>query len=326
MVNIKDVAKFANVSTATVSRIMNGRLGANKETEKKVKDAIKKLNYQPSSMARSLSNKSSNLIAFIVPNLSNPYFTDLINLLDKAALKYGYKLYLCNSNDNPKNISYFLKNIVDNFIKTVIINSLAVTEEDIKFLKDKGIKVITIDRTHLKNHPNTLSVDHFKGSFMATEYLINECNCQNLIFISGSMKEQSSISRFKGYKNAVEKFTSHKSIRLVEGDFTYNSGYELAKEVLKERNIVDGIVCANDAMAIGVMRACFELDIKIPDDIQIIGYDNCSLSQYTTPSLTTVNQLDKKIGDIIMDSISKNLQINSEFIPEIIERETTKER
>ena len=116
MVNIKDVAKFANVSTATVSRIMNGRPGANKETEKKVKDAIKKLNYQPSSMARSLSNKSSNLIAFIVPNLSNPYFTDLINLLDKAALKYGYKLYLCNSNDNPKNISYFLKNIVDNFI------------------------------------------------------------------------------------------------------------------------------------------------------------------------------------------------------------------
>lgn len=326
MVNIKDVAKFANVSTATVSRIINGRPGANVETEKKVKEAIKKLNYHPSNIARSLSNKSSNLIAFIVPNLNNPYFTDLINLLDKSANEHGYKLYLCNSNDNSKNISYFLKSIVDNFIKTVIINSLAVTDDDIEYLKKHNITVITIDRTNLINYPNAVSVDHYSGSYMATKYLVEKCKCQNITFISGSMKEQSSISRYNGYKDAIEEFTTHKSVRLLEGDFSYLSGYELSKKELGKTNNTQGIVCANDAMAIGVIRACFELNINIPDDIQIIGYDNCSLSQFTSPALTTVNQLDNKLGDMIMNAIDKGENIKSELIPEIIKRETTKER
>lgn len=326
MVNIKDVAKFANVSTATVSRIINERPGANIETEKRVKEAIKKLNYRPSNVARSLSNKSSNLIAFIVPNLNNPYFTDLINLLDKSADNHGYKLYLCNSNDNTKNISYFLKSIVDNYIKTVIINSLAVTDDDIDYLKKHDITVITIDRTNLVNYPNAVSVDHYRGSYMATKYLVEKCKCQNIIFISGSMKEQSSISRFNGYKQAMEEFTNNKSIRLLEGDFTYSSGYELSKKELGQPNNIQGIVCANDAMAIGIIRACFELNIEIPHDVQIIGYDNCSLSQFTSPALTTVNQLDIKLGDMIMDAIDKGKDINSDLIPEIIKRETTKEK
>lgn len=326
MVNIKDVAKFANVSTATVSRIINDRPGANVETEKRVREAIKTLNYHPNNIARSLSNKSSNLIAFIVPNLNNPYFTDLINLLDVSAEKHGYKLYLCNSNDNSKNISYFLKSIVDNYIKTVIINSLAVTDEHIDYLKKHNITVITIDRTNLVNYPNAVSIDHYRGSYLATKYLIKNCKCNNIIFISGSMKEQSSISRFNGYKEAVEKYTKHQSIRLLEGDFTFASGYKLAKEELQKTTQIHGIVCANDAMAIGVIRACFELNIKIPEDVQIIGYDNCSLSSYTTPALTTVNQLDFKLGEIIMDAIDKGEDIKSELIPEIIMRETTKER
>lgn len=324
MVTIKEVAKMADVSTATVSRIINNKAGANIDTEKRVREAIKKLEYEPNNIARSLSNRSSNLIALIIPNLNNPYFADLVNIIETSAYNYGYKLYLCNSNDSKENISYFLKNIVDNYIQNVIINSLAITKKDIEYLEKHNVNVITIDRTNLDNQPNSISVDHFEGSFLATKHLVNNCGCEHILFISGEMNEQSSINRFRGYQKAIQKFTKTHTINLLEGDFTYKSGYELALKKLKTENNIQGIICANDAMAIGVINACYELGISIPNSIQIIGYDNCVLSQYSTPSLTTVNQLDPKIGQMIMESIKENKAIQFEYIPELIIRKTTK--
>jgi LacI family transcriptional regulator len=325
MATIKDVAKMANVSTATVSRIINNKPGANIETEKRVRDAINLLNYEPNNIARSLSNKTSNLIALIIPNLNNPYFSDLVNIIEKETNKHGYKLYLCNSNDNEDNIAYFLKHIIDNYIQTVIINSLAITEKDIKYLEKHDINVITIDRTNVDNQPNTISVDHFRGSYIATEHLIKNCECENILFMSGEITEKSSASRFKGYQSAMQEYLLSHQVQLLEGNFTYKSGFDLAYNTLNQKkNDVHGIVCANDAMAIGAISACHKLGIEIPNQIQIIGYDNCVLSQYSTPSLTTINQLDSKIGEIIMNSIKENKTIQFEYTPEIVIRDSTK--
>ncbi|MEK4560632.1 LacI family DNA-binding transcriptional regulator [Staphylococcus sp. FSL K6-3157] len=324
MVTIKDVAKMAEVSTATVSRILNNRPGTKPETEEKVKKIIDLLNYKPNHIAQSLSNKSSNLIALIIPNLNNPYFSDLVNLLESSANKYGYKLYLCNSNDSEENLSFFLESIVNNYIKTVIINSLAVTQKDIDYLENNGVKAITIDRTNIDSHPNAVSVNHFKGSFLATKYLIKECNCKHILFLSGKMNERSSINRFNGYQHAVKQYITNGNTYLSEGDFTCESGFELTIDAINKPNSYDAIACANDAMAIGAIRACYQEGVSIPKEVQIVGYDNCHLSQYTTPSLTTVNQLNSEIGDSIMKSIHENEIIKFEYEPKIVVRETTK--
>lgn len=328
MATIKDVARLANVSTATVSRVINGKGEAAPETIEKIMRIVEELNYRPNSVAKSLSKRQSNLIALLIPNLDNPFFSELVRTIETAANKKGYQIYLCNSEDNREKVEYYLDSMADNYVMGAIINSLHVKEEDLKQLESNGISTITIDRAQFSHAYSALAVNHVHGGYLATKHLIEAGGANRIAFLSGPEDESSSNERYQGYLKAINESDAEHIVKLY-GLFDIKSGYEVSHEYLTNHSDIDGIVCSNDAMAYGVLRACADLNISVPNDLKVMGYDNTDNAEYTIPRLSTISQFPAKLGELIIDELErvgkKGLKSKKyQIMPELEVRETTK--
>lgn len=330
MSTLKDIAQLANVSTATVSRIINGKGEASPETIKRVKDIVKKLNYQPNSIAKALSVGHSNLIALLVPNLSNTFFSELAEKLEVAANKKGYQIFLCNSQDNREKVRYYLATMRDNNVAGAVINSLYVSSDDLKKLEDDGIATITIDRTKVDDNTSSVSTDNKFGGYIAAKHLLNSNQVSNVLFISGPQQEQSSEDRLTGVQRAIKEKENIK-LRVAYGDFSFQSGFEIVDEIFKtnQNKVIDGIISSNDAMALGAIRALADKKINVPNDIKVIGYDNTTAGAFAVPRLTTIEQFDENYFDQIIDELIFAQQHPHRvrkyvFAPKIIARESSK--
>ena len=301
MVTIRDIAELSGVSTATVSRILNKKGGASDATVSKVNAIVKKLGYQPNFVARTLSEQSSDLVALLVPDLGNPYFADLSGRIEQAADRRGLHIYLCNSRDERDKVNYYLRFMEGIRVRGAIISSLFVDEEDLTKLNNLGIFTLTMDRACFSHPYSALYVDHRAGGYKATRYLIQQGSCSHLMFISGPEQEKSSGDRYAGYLKAITE-AGAKPVAKLTTSFSLAGGYQAAKGFLEDHpGSVDGIFCSDDILAIGAMRACTDLGIRIPQDMRVFGYDDIELAEYSVPRLSTVNQLPEDIGEQIMD-------------------------
>jgi LacI family transcriptional regulator len=329
MTTIKDVAKAAGVSSATVSRIINNKGEASPETIARVKRIIKELNYKPNAIAKSLSKRHSDLIALLIPTLNNPFFPELVREIESAANENGYNIYLCNSDDKRSKVKYYLDSMVDHYVSGAIINSLHVDKEDLQMLEERGIKTITIDRANFEHPYSAVTVNHQLGAEQAVTHLIEEGGCRKIVFISGPKIEKSAKDRLRGFNRSVESSYHPIETVTVFGDFEMESGYEQIRVLLQKGVHFDGIFSSNDAMAIGAIRACHEAGVRIPQDVKIIGYDNVSFSSYTAPPLSTIDQQKKEIGKLAVNELVRLIQDQNEspehhqLEPKLIKRNST---
>lgn len=303
MITIKDVAKKAGVSVATVSRVINNKGGASAETIAHVESVIRKMNYKPNKLAKSLSEGNSNLIALLVPTLSNPFFPELVREIEQVANENGYNIYLCNSDDNRSKVEYYLGSMIDHYVSGAIINSLHVDASDLAVLEQRGIRTITIDRANFEHPYSAITVDHISGARLAVTHLIRDEQCNNIVFISGPKNEKSAIDRLTGFTLALNEANHPVKTTICYGDFGIESGYENVKSLLQKGESFDSIFCANDAMAIGAMRACNEFGMQIPNEVKIVGYDNISLAPYIFPPLSSIDQCKYDIGKLAIEEL-----------------------
>ncbi|WP_438347925.1 LacI family DNA-binding transcriptional regulator [Paenibacillus sp. FA6] len=303
MITIKDVAREAGVSVATISRIINNKGGASPETISHVNSIIKKLNYKPNKLAKSLSEGNSNLIALLVPTLSNPFFPELVKEIERVANENAFNVYLCNSDDNRSKVEYYLDSMKDNYVSGAIINSLHVDASDLEALEKSGIKTITIDRANFEHPYSAITVDHTLGAQLAVTHLIRDERCNNIVFIAGPRNEKSAIDRLTGFTLALNEANHSMKTTIRYGDFGTESGYENVKSLIQAGHSFDGIFCANDAMAIGAMRACNEFGIQIPKQVKIVGYDNISIASFIYPPLSSVDQCKSEIGKLAVNEL-----------------------
>ncbi|OZG50293.1 LacI family DNA-binding transcriptional regulator [Bombiscardovia coagulans] len=330
MTTIRQIAEMSGVSIATVSRIINGKGGASDATIKKVQKVVNDLGYEPNFVAKTLSEQSSDVIAVLVPNLTNPFFAELVEHIEQAAQAQGYRVYLCDSEDDRSRVEYYLKFMEGIRVRGAIINSLFVSEEDLNRLHQLGITTLTIDRAQFSHPYSAMAVNHRSGSYKATAYLIEHGNCDRLIFVSGPEQDKSSSDRYAGYLQAVTEHNAT-AVAKVNASFSVADGYKVVSAYLVEHKDVNGIVCADDAIALGALRACADLGLRVPEDVRIIGYDNIQLSQYCVPRLSTVNQLPEDIGSIILDLFQETVDAGGAPIKKVIEphlviRETSQAR
>lgn len=314
MITIKDVAKEAGVSAATVSRIINNKGGASAETIAHVNEVIKRLNFKPNKIAQSLSQGNSNLIALLVPTLSNPFFPELVKEIERVANENGYNVYLCNSDDDRSKVEYYLESMVDHFVSGAIINSLHVDASDLALLEEHGIKTITIDRANFEHPYSSITVDHTLGAQLAVTHLIRDEQCSNIVFISGPKNEKSAIDRLTGFTLALNEAEHPVKTTICYGDFGSDSGYNNVNKLIKDGKTFDSIFCANDAMAVGAIRACHEFGILIPQEVKIVGYDNVSLAPFMYPSLSSVEQQKADIGELAIKELM-NLMKDKNYQP-----------
>lgn len=292
MISIKDVAKHAGVSVATVSRVLNNSGYVGQDTRIKVEKAIKELNYKPNEVARSLFKKQSSAIGLIVPDITNPFFPELARAVEDTAIQLGYNVILCNSDEDENKEQNYLDVLQQQYVKGIIVSSNTMTAKQIEQL---NIPVVSIDRVISKGLP-TIVVENKKGAMMATRFLRSK-GCRRIGHIKGTSGVVNAEERCEGYKEIVGGEPWFKETYITEGQYDMQSSIQAALELLQRHPDIDGIFAANDIMAIGAIKAAYQLGRKVPQDIAIIGFDGISLSKATTPELTTIQQPIYEMGE-----------------------------
>lgn len=335
MPTIKDVAKEANVSIATVSLVLNNHARISPETNARVKKAIKKLKYTPSRSARGLVSQKSGNIGFILTEdhflKSEPFYTNIFLGAEFEAHKYEYYILLTTISSTYKQGQKLPRFILEKNVDAVIFAG-SVPLQIIKEVRKFGIPIAFIDY-YTQENCSSILIDNLNGGKMAARHLINK-NHKNIGFIGGDLKHPSIKERFEGFKSAIDeagyKF-SNNNCCIDEENTTRQSGYDAARKLIKLNKNITAIFACNDAMAIGAMQYLKANNIKIPDDISIIGFDDVESGLMTDPPLTTIRVPKVELGIEAIKLINDMLHNNSKntrkiLVPvELVERKTTKE-
>lgn len=323
MPTIKDVAKIAEVSVTTVSRVLNNRGYISDYTRQKVYDAMKQLNYQPNEIARSLYRRKSNIIGIIVPSVSHPFFAELTNYVESYAYSLGYKVLICNSySDGAKEQDYIdmiHKNQVDGFI---IGSYTSYTSEHI----NSHLPIVTIDR-NISNDVPFITSDNYNGGLLATNLLIDK-GCKKIAHISGPLEiDISANSRSQAFldvvlENKIDYVIEQSKIE------TLDSYGKLAYTIFEKHPDIDGIFAGSDLLAFSLLHVAHLFKKDIPKDLKVVGYDDIDMASMSFPPLTTIRQDIKKMGElavkVLIDKIDKKeISIENVLPVSLIERKTT---
>lgn len=323
MANIRDVAKEAGLSIATVSRYLNKKGYVSQASATVIEEAVRTLNYKPSLVARSLSTKQTNYIGLLVPDIMNPFFPELARAVEDIALTYDYTVVLCNSDDDPKKERHYIDTLKQKYIAGFIISTSAL---DASHYEDLDVPIVALDRKTYRTLPS-VSSDNHKGAKIGTNYLI-ERGCKHIICLRGPKGIGPADERLAGFLEA----TAGQNIKsqIVDCHFQFEVAEKVTREILQNDPSIDGIFASSDVSAAGALKAAHSLGIKVPDDLQIIGFDNINLSEMMTPGLTTIAQDIYKMGAVAARMLIKmieNLPIEQKTVQipiELIKRGTTR--
>lgn len=314
MATIVDVAKLAGVTPTTVSRVINNRGYISEKTRNKVNEAMDQLGYQPNEIARSLTKQKSNTIGVIVPHISHPYFAKLISNLENEAAKNGYKIILCNSKEKAEKEKQYLDMCKSNRVAGIILCSGNVESNKIN---TGNIPVVLLEK-NFEEGKLGIQCDNYQGGKLATEHLI-DCGCKRLLHFSGVIDEDMPAdNREKAFIDICNEKNVEYFIRKYDIN-TYNemNYYEYIKDTLNEIKNIDGIFASSDLIAAQVIQVCNELNIRIPSDVKLVGFDDVEIAKLTTPTITTIHQPIKEMAKLaieLIDSKYKNIEVNEQTI------------
>ncbi len=295
---LTDVAKLAGVSPTTVSRVINKKGYLSEITVQKVHEAMRELGYKPNNFARSLQGKSAKLIGLIFPNISNIFYAELIEDLEKELFKKGYKTIICNSENDADKEKEYLEMLIANQVDGIISSShnLGITDYE-----KIDAPIIAFDRKLGPGIP-IISSDNYAGGNLAAKQL-KESGCKKTLLITGNDNTDSpTTNRAKGF---LEMFPNAKIVKVP------HSLCAQEKEVIIESILLiekpDGVFVSDDETALNVIQICEKLEMKVPEDIKIIGYDGSQFVQTYLPYLTTICQPIEDIAQLVVEVLLKRI-------------------
>jgi LacI family transcriptional regulator len=323
LATIRDVAKLAGVSVATVSRVLNKNGYVHETTKKKVEEAITQLSYRPNEIARTLYKKNSRLIGLIIPDITNPFFTELARAVEDTAHLYGYTVVLCNTDEILAKEQHY----IDVLQQRQADGCIMITNEKVTYAKQQmDFPIVALDRPI---HPEIpfIHADHRLGGELAAHELLQKGSKQ-LVHIRGPKYLDSAEARYQGFLNAVQK--EKISYHIFESSFQPQNDERLINDIFDRFPKTDGIFAANDVIAVSVLKTALKRGISVPDDLQIIGYDGILFGQLFYPSITTVAQPIYQLGERAVEMLLKLIEtkdndyMNSCLPVKLIERGTTR--
>lgn len=335
-VTIKDVAKAAHVSVATASMALNDKKGVNEITKQKVLEKARELYYVPDHSARSLVTKDSSCIGLIIPEIQNPFYSAVVDIITRIAEENGYMLLLGISNSKSRQEAEYVKLFLSRRVLGVIIVPMlreAPNIEHLNMIRSANVPLVFCTENYGDCDEPTVLCDFELGQYEMTKYLISK-NLTDLCFVSTSMQVKFAILRFKGYKKALEEAgipLDETKLFLLDQP-RYSAAYEITDEIIKCHP--QAIVCINDIMTIGILKRLAEKNIRVPDEISLVGFDDMMFSQLVQKPLTTVKQPLDEICGKAMAILQKKIHAGNEqadvergktyyIKPEIIIRDTT---
>ena len=295
-VKLTDVAKKAGVSVTTVSRVINNHGYLSETTKQKVFAAMKELNYQPNSLARSLQGKKMKLIGVIFPSITNPLFAELIEDIEACLFKQGYKIIICNAGKDKEKEREYIRMLLANQVDGIIAGAHNLGIQEYKQL---GLPIVSFDRRLSDNIP-IISCDNYQGIQLAVHDLI-QAGCKNIYFLGNKKKKGNPTDeRLKAYVDTIKSLNSEPhicSVAFTDSPLLKN----MTIHKMLEEDHPDGVVCTDDLTAILVMQEAKKLGIDIPNDLKVIGFDGTKEIQTYHSELSTIAQPISEMAELLVN-------------------------
>ena len=293
--SLEEVAKRAGVSTSTVSRVLNDVGPVRNSTRVRVMKAVTELKYHPNLHARTLAGGRSTTLGVIVSNLANPFFFDVFQSLESAALAGGFEVVLANTGYEPARLISSIRLMIGRRVAGLAVVVSEMDPSLIQVLKDAAIPTVFYDVGPSVGKITNIAVDYRKGMGKVVEYL-HTLGHQRMAFVGHHATLGPINDRQKTFEEIVARYTPSVEVRTAVGSDSLEGGQEAARNLLNSGLTPTAIACVNDFMAIGVLRELRERGLRVPQDVSVTGFDNIRLSQFCSPALTTVHIPREQIG------------------------------
>jgi DNA-binding LacI/PurR family transcriptional regulator len=288
--DIRTIARAANVSIATVSRTINRVPTVNPEIAKRVWEVIHQLDYFPNTQARALVSGRSKIFGLIVSEITNPFFPELIQGFEDIAVEHGYEILVSSTNYDPKRMSHCIRRMLERKVEGVAIMTFGIEEPLLDQLAKRNVPLVFIDIGPKRPGISLLKVDYHNGIRQGVQHLA-ALGHRNIAFISGPRTLHSAQSRLTAFSTSLKECgIAPRPEWIVEGDHTMEGGIAAMEHLLaaNPKKMPTAVMCSNDMTAIGVLHKLYRAGLRVPDDLSVIGFDDIHIAEVTIPPLTTV--------------------------------------
>ena len=306
--DIRDVARRAKVSTATVSRTVNQVATVDAQLAKRVWKAIEELGYYPNRQARALVSGRSRVFGLIVSEITNPFFPEIVQTFETLAVEQHYEILLTSTIHDPKRMELAVRRMIEGRVDGVAILTFGMEEDLLEHLRFRNLPLVFVDIGPKAPRVSNIRVDYADGIRQAVQHLA-ALRHERIGFIAGPLRLRSAMARKDAFQASMKEIgLPVKPDFLVEGDHRLEGGKKALKKLAELRERPTAVLCSNDMTAIGVMREAFELNIKVPQDLSVIGFDDIRMAEFLTPPLTTVQMSQSELARLAFEALLKDVK------------------
>lgn len=306
--SLKKIAREAGVSTATVSHVINKSKHVTEPTREKVLRAVEKFNFYPNHYAQMLALGKSNVVGLVVSDISNPFFSEIIQAVEAVVREAGYNLVLLNSNYDPQRAVEFVYRLLQMKAAGVVLMCSEFDAGLLEIAQSQKTNFVFYNPVSSIQKMTSIRVDYKAGIDEAVRHLV-ALGHQKIVHISGPKNVNSAKIRRRAFADSVKKYlTKSSKVQIYEGNFRFEGGCFAAREILQQKELPTAIVVANDYMALGAMAEFKKAGLLIPQDISIVGFDDIALASISEPALTTISSRPGEIGRIAIETLMQDIE------------------
>jgi LacI family transcriptional regulator len=330
--DIREIAKRAKVSTATVSRAINRVPTVDPRLAERVWKVVEESGYYPNIQARALVSGRSRIFGLVVSEITNPFFPEIVQAFEDTAVEHGYEVLLVSTVHDPKRTELSVRRMVERRVDGVAVMTFGMEDLLLDNPKFDDVPLVFVDVGPKRPSVSNIRIDYQRGIREAVRHLAN-LGHQKIAFISGPLNLKSAVARRNAFEKSIEEIGLPADARyVVEGDHTIEGGMKAIATLLALRTPPTAVLCSNDMTGLGVMRKCYEEGLSIPRDLSVVGFDDIKLAQFVLPPLTTVRMSQAKLGRMAFRALLAKVQgestvddSGSEFVLEtnLIVRDST---
>ncbi len=306
--NIREIAKRARVSTATVSRTINRHPSVQPQLAKRVWRIVEELGYFPNTQARALVSGRSRIFGLIVSEITNPFFPEIVHVFEETALQHNYEILVTSTVHDPERMKTSVRRMLEHRVEGVAVMTFGMEESLLDDLKLRNVPLVFVDVGPPRPRVSNIRIDYLHGIRQAVQHLA-ALRHEKIAFITGPLTLKSALARKDAFIRSMSEIGMAAAPELiVEGNHTLEGGEEAFSRLLAGRLRPTAVLCSNDMTAIGVMRKCYSEKILVPRDVSVIGFDNIHLSQYIIPPLTTIEMSQAELGRLAFQALLEDVQ------------------
>ena len=306
--DIREIAKRAKVSTATVSRVINRVPTVNAQLAKRVWNVVEELGYYPNTQARALVSGRSRIFGLIISDITNPFFPEIVQVFEAIAVQHHYEILLTSTENDPKRMEQSVRRMIERRVEGVAVMTFGMEEVLLEGLKVRKVPLVFVDAGPPLPRVSNIRIDYLNGIRQAVQHLA-ALRHQRISFIAGPLRLKSAVARRQAFIQAMREIgLEARSELIIEGDHTMEGGMAAFAQLLNLADRPTAVMCSNDMTAIGVMRKSHDAGIAIPRDVSVVGFDDIRMAQFVIPPLTSIQMSQAELARLAFHALLSDVE------------------